>query len=138
MVTECPVLQETTILAADDDPSVRTFLETALRAEGRRVLTVSDGQQAVATVSSQKVDVVLLDLMMPGLSGLEALERLLQADAALVVIVLTGYGAVNTAREAMRLGAYDYVTKPFDISFLEEVITDSLSLRQEIALGGEQ
>jgi DNA-binding NtrC family response regulator len=127
-----------TILAVDDDASVLAFLEIALRAEGRRVLTASDGQQAVAAVSHQKVDVVLLDLIMPGLSGLGALERLLEEDPDLVVIVLTGYGAVNTAREAMRLGAYDYVTKPFDISFLEDVIADSISIRRANGLDGEQ
>ena len=138
MVTECPALQEATILIADDDPSVRELLETVLRKDGCRVLTASDGQQAVAAASRQKVDVVLLDLRMPRLSGLEALQRLLEVDERVVVIVLTGYGALDTAREAMRLGAYDYVTKPFDITFLEEVIADSLSLKQEIALGGEQ
>ena len=138
MVTECPVLQGASILIADDDPSVREFLETVLRKEGCRVLTASDGQQAVAAASRQKVDVVLLDLRMPGVSGLEALQRLLEVDERVVVIVLTGYGALDTAREAMRLGAYDYVTKPFDIDFLEEVIADSLSLKQEIALDREQ
>lgn len=138
MVTECPVLQGASILIADDDPSVCKFLETALSKEGCRVLTASDGQQAVAAASRQKVDVVLLDLRMPRLSGLEALQRLLEVDERMVVIVLTGYGALDTAREAMRLGAYDYVTKPFDIAFLEEVIADSLSLEQEIALGREQ
>ena len=138
MVTECPVLQGASILIADDDPSVREFLETVLRKEGCRVLTASDGQQAVAAASRQKVDVVLLDLRMPGVSGLEALQRLLEVDERVVVIVLTGYGALDTAREAMRLGAYDYVTKPFDPAFLEEVIADSLSLKQEIALDREQ
>ena len=134
MAIECPVHDETTILVADDDPSIREFLKTALGREGRRVVTASDGQEAVTVVSRRKVDVVLLDLRMPRLGGLEALERLLETDAELIVIVLTGYGALNTAREAMRLGAYDYVTKPFDPAFLEDVIADSLSLRQKIAV----
>ena len=129
-MTEHSVPDATTILVVDDEPSVRNVLKMALRREGRRVVTASNGQQAVAKASRQKLDVVLLDLRMPRLCGIETLQRLLEVDPGLVVIVLTGYGSIETAREAMRLGAYDYLTKPFDVALLEEVVGDSLHQKQ--------
>ena len=132
-MTQHSVPHAPTILVVDDDESVRKFLKEALCGEERQILTASNGQQALTMASRQQVDVVLLDLKMHGLSGIETLQLLLKVDAGIVVIVLTGNGSIETAREAMRLGAYDYLTKPFDLTFLEEVIADSLRLKQKIA-----
>ncbi|MCK4375178.1 MAG: response regulator [Candidatus Brocadiae bacterium] len=137
-MSERSVPEAMTILVVDDDPSLCKILKNALRKEGRRVITAPSGQQAVTRTSRQKVDVVLLDLKMPGLSGIETLQRLLELDPRLVVIVLTAYGSVESAREAMRLGAHDYLTKPLDLAFLEEVIADSLHQKQRSPVGKEQ
>jgi YesN/AraC family two-component response regulator len=80
--------------------------------------------------SHDKPDIVLLDLKMPGLSGIETLQRLMAIDPDLVVIVLTGHGSMETVKEAMRLGAYDYLTKPVTPEFLEEIMADNLSLKK--------
>ena len=137
-MTERPVPEAATILVVDDEQSVRNFLKQALCREGRQIVITSNGHQALKMAARQQVDVVLLDLKMPRLSGIETLKRLLEVDAGLVVIVLTGHGSIETVREAMRLGAYDYLTKPFDMAFLEEVIADSLHLKQKIAADTER
>ena len=137
-MTEHPVPAATTILVVDDEQSVRHFLQKALRRAGRRVVTASDGQQALRIDTRHHVDVVLLDLKMPGLSGMETLQRLLKADAGLVVIVLTGYGCGESACEALRLGACGCLTKPFDLAPLEEMIADGLQRKQKTAVATHQ
>jgi two-component system NtrC family response regulator len=129
---------ELVILVVDDDSSVRDFLRDVLSRKGRTVLTASNGQQALETASSRQLDVILLDMKMPGLGGTETLRRLLEVDAGMVVIILTAYGSIQTAREAMRFGAYDYLTKPVQPRFLEEVIADSLHQKQRTAVSLEQ
>ena len=130
-MTEPDAQEPTTILVVDDDPSVRRFLKSALRKKGHRVVAAATGQEAVPMVFHQQVDIVLIDVKMPGLSGTQTLRHLLEVDPSLAVIMLTGYGSIATAREAMRLGAYDYLTKPFDPAYLEEAIADSLHLKQK-------
>ncbi len=137
-MAEQPVANAATILVVDDEPSVCEFLKNTLRSETRRLLIASSGQEALTRASRQQIDVVLLDLKMPGVGGIETLRRLLEIDAGLAVIVLTGYGSIDTAREAMRLGAYDYLTKPVDAALLEEVIADSLHLKQKIRVHTKQ
>ena len=135
---ESAVPNKLSILVVDDEEMVRSFLETAISSKGHRVLTASDGQQAERMAARHEFDVVLLDLVMPGPSGTETLQHLLKARPGLVVIMLTGYGSLDSAREAMRLGAYDYLTKPIDPVFLNEVIADNLHLKQEMAFSVEQ
>lgn len=127
MMAERVVEDAASILVVDDCPSVREFLERVFLGKGGRVLTAANGQHALTIASREKPDVVLLDLKMPGLGGLEVLQRLLQMDTELIVIVMTGYGCIESARQAMRLGAYDYLTKPFDPDLLQEVVAESLS-----------
>ena len=121
----------TTILVVEDDPSLCRCLESALRKEDRRVITALNGQQAVKQTLREKVDVVLLDFKTPGLSGIGTLRHLLELDPGLAVIVFTAYGSVESAREAMRFGAYDYLTKPLDLSLLEDVVADSIHLKHK-------
>jgi DNA-binding NtrC family response regulator len=73
---------------------------------------------------------VLLDIKMPKMDGIEVLKRIKKIDKDLVVVMITGYGALDTAKEAMKLGAYEYVTKPFDLDFIKAVIRDVLSERK--------
>ena len=125
-MTEPP---RTMVLVADDDPSVRRNLVRLLVAEGYAVTEAADGDSALARIADSRPDAVLLDLKMPGRDGLAVLQAIGAELAELPVIVITAFGGSAPAIEAMRLGAYDYLTKPFD---LDEVIrTLRLALRQK-------
>jgi DNA-binding NtrC family response regulator len=103
-----------TILVADDDDSLRRVLEFQLREGGYEVLTAPDGLTALETFTEQDVACLITDLRMPGLSGLELLKRASAIRPETPVVVVTAYGDVNTAVEAMRAGAFDFITKPFN------------------------
>ncbi len=123
-----------TILVAEDDRAIRFSLARALKGDGYRVLEAGDGDQALAQIESERPDAVLLDLKMPKRDGLEVLAALGSALADLPVIVITAYGGSAPAIEAMRRGAYDYLTKPFDLD--EVQLTLKRALRQR-ALSSE-
>ena len=107
------------VLVADDDRTIRRNLVLLLRSEGYQTLEADDGDAALARIAADAPDAVLLDLKMPGRDGLEVLAALGPALAELPVIVVTAFGGSSVAIEAMRRGAYDYLTKPFD---LDEVV----------------
>jgi DNA-binding NtrC family response regulator len=124
------------ILVADDDPVIRALLVATLEEAGHQVLGAEDGQAALDVLASRDVDVVLLDLNMPRVSGLNVLAALpsLQSDAKF--IVLTAFGTVESAVEAMKLGAYDFMKKPFEEAELLHVVDralDALTARRELA-----
>ncbi len=100
------------ILLVDDEPGVLFALSELLEAQGHRVATAESGQVALGRLDD--VDAVVTDLAMPGMSGLELLDRVLAQDAALPVLLLTAHGSEKTAVAAMKRGAYDYFSKPFD------------------------
>ena len=102
------------VLIADDDNSLRRVLEFQLREAGYEVLPVADGLAALEQFTAHPVDCVITDLRMPGLSGLELLRRTRAINRDVPVIVITAFGEVETAVEAMRAGAFDYITKPFN------------------------
>jgi two-component system, NtrC family, response regulator HydG len=101
-----------TILIADDEPAVTTPLEAVLSAEGYEVVVVSDGDAALARLIKDDIALVLTDLKMPGLDGMALMEALRSRDLLVECIVITGEASVDTAVEAMRSGAYDYIEKP--------------------------
>ena len=103
------------VLVADDDRTIRRNLVLLLRSEGYETLEAADGDQALARIDREAPDAVLLDLKMPGRDGMEVLAELGPALADLPVIVVTALGGSAAAIEAMRRGAYDYLTKPFDL-----------------------
>ena len=117
-----------TILVADDDRTIRCNLACSLKAEGYRVIEAGDGDEALARIEQEQPDAVLLDLKMPGRDGLDVLAELGPALADLPVIVVTAFGGSAAAIEAMRRGAYDYLTKPFDLD--EVLLTLKRALRQ--------
>ena len=123
-----------TILVADDDRTIRRNLVLLLEAEGYRTLEAADGDEALALIRAENPDAVLLDLKMPGRDGLDVLAELGPALADLPVIVVTAFGGSAAAIEAMRRGAYDYLTKPFDLD--EVLLTLKRALRQR-ALAAE-
>ena len=118
--------QSATILVADDDRTIRRNLVRLLESEGYRTIEAGDGERALACIRSERPDAVLLDLKMPGKGGLDVLSDVGPALADLPVIVVTAFGGSAAAIEAMRRGAYDYLTKPFD---LDEVL---LTLRRAL------
>jgi two-component system response regulator AtoC len=116
------------VLVADDDRTIRRNLVRLLESEGYRALEAPDGDAALASIRSDKPDAVLLDLKMPGRDGLEVLGELGPELAELPVIVVTAFGGSSPAIEAMRRGAYDYLTKPFDLD--EVLLTLKRALKQ--------
>jgi len=123
-----------TILVADDDRTIRRNLVLLLGSEGYRTIEAVDGVEALTRIRGDGPDAVLLDLKMPGRDGLAVLSELGPTLADLPVIVLTAFGGSAAAIEAMRSGAYDYLTKPFDLD--EVLLTLSRALRQR-ALANE-
>jgi len=112
MDTAAPALKGR-ILVVDDQRNMRTTTALLLRAEGFHVEEAGDGEAALAALSSKPVDLMLTDLKMEPMDGLSLLKRALEVSPQTQVIVMTAYGSIETAVEAMRRGAYDYVTKPF-------------------------
>jgi DNA-binding NtrC family response regulator len=102
------------ILIVDDEPSIRRILRMLLRSKGHQVSEAGDGDQALAAVAQGSPDVILLDLQLPGRTGVELLPELIKEAPAARVVMMTAYGSIASAVEAMRQGAWDYLTKPFD------------------------
>lgn len=116
-----------TILAVDDEPHMRRLLEISLRQAGYRALVAADGKQALSTLAAHSVDCVVTDLHMPGMNGLELLAQIRQQFEQLPVIMVTAQGEIKTAVEAMKLGASDYILRPFELETLEIAIAKALS-----------
>lgn len=116
-----------TILAVDDEPHMRRLLEISLRQAGYKALVAEDGRQALQMIAAQNVDCVLSDLHMPGMSGLVLLEQIRQQSERLPFIMVTAQGEVQTAVAAMKLGASDYIQRPFELETLELAISKALA-----------
>jgi len=110
------------ILVADDDSNLRKVLVSELIEEGFKVDVAESGTKAVTLLESDEYDVLLLDLTMPGLGGMEVLKKIKTLDLPTEVVILTGNATISTAVEAMKLGAYDYLTKPFKLVELRAVL----------------
>ncbi len=123
------------ILVVDDERMIRWSIQQALSKDGYAVSAVETGEEAVAQALDEMPDLVFLDISLPGIDGLEVLRRLKAADLSVTVVMVTATDEVKTAVEAMRLGAYDYVSKPFDIDRLRVIAQNALDrheLRQEV------
>ncbi|MDP2757671.1 MAG: sigma-54 dependent transcriptional regulator [Desulfurivibrionaceae bacterium] len=101
-----------TILIIDDEASIRESLSGILADEGFLALSAEDGQQGLSLLEDERVDLVLLDIWMPGLDGLEVLKRIKETQAELPVIMISGHGTIETAVQATKMGAYDFIEKP--------------------------
>src|SRR5262249_23968016 len=124
------------ILIADDEDSLRWVLEKGLRGVGYDVTSVKDGEESVRVFEAQPFDLVFLDVRMPGLDGLTALERIRDLRPDAYVVVMTAHGSMDTAIKAMQRGAYDYLNKPFDLDevlLLSERALAASRLTQEVA-----
>ena len=110
---------KTTILVVDDDAAFRTVMAGELARLGFDVATAGSGGEAVARVAEREPDVVLLDLQLPDMSGLDVLKAIREKGASSEVIMLTGHGSIDTAIESIRIGAFDYVSKPCPLDEIE-------------------
>ena len=130
-----------TILIADDEQGVRSSLERLLEFESYRVVQAADGPSALDLVRDRPVDLVLLDIKMPGMDGLEVLAQLHQEHPQLPVVIISGHGTIQTAVEATRLGAFDFIEKPIDADRILLVIRNGLAqrrlLRENVSLKAE-
>ena len=118
-----------TVMVVDDEPRVCELFEKVLSEEGYRVLCASGGEQALALTAEASPDLILLDIVMPDFDGVATLRELRKRGLRSPVIMLTAQGTLQTAREAMMLGAYDYITKPFNLDFLKSVLREGLDER---------
>lgn len=114
------------ILVVDDEKSQREILEMILSGEGYDVTTASSGEAAMKFVADRHFDLVLTDLKMTGMSGLDLLKNLTDFDKSIIVLLLTAHGTVDSAVDALRLGAFDYLQKPYDREKLLDTISRAL------------
>src|SRR6187551_2429227 len=136
--------EDTTVLVVDDEPSNLASLQKIFEREQMRVLTADSAKAALDVVRKQRVQVVLTDLMMPGTSGLELLKAVREVAPDTEVVVMTAYGTVETAVQAMREGAYDFVEKPLKRMTIvksvrkaaerQSLVAENRSLKQELKL----
>jgi len=110
------------VLVVDDEANMRKVLSALLRRDGYEVQTSSDGQEALSILAEHHIDIVITDLKMPRLDGMGVLRHVIGRYGDLPVIVITAHGTVDTAVEALKLGAFDYITKPFDKEEMRRVV----------------
>src|ERR1041384_7909798 len=120
------------ILVVDDEKSQREILELILSEEGYDVTTAASGQAALKFAKDRRFDLALTDLKMTGIDGIELLQHLLAFDSSIIVILLTAHGSIESAKEALRRGAFDYLEKPFEREQLLETIRRALSTLEEL------
>jgi two-component system response regulator AtoC len=118
-----------TVLVVDDDEAIRHMLTAVLGKEAVQVEVATDGIEAVAAFRRHHADVVLMDIRMPRMSGLEAMKQILEIDRGTQVILMTAFAEVGTAVKAMKDGAFEYVIKPFDIEEIRVLVRRALEIR---------
>ncbi|MDP3039704.1 MAG: response regulator, partial [Deltaproteobacteria bacterium] len=116
------------ILVVDDEESHRIMLRAVLKDEGYEVVEAADGSEAVRAVEQEPFDLVLLDVRMKTMDGIEALTEIRKISPLIPVLIMTAYASVKTAVEALKAGAFDYLTKPLDIEELKILIEKALEL----------
>src|SRR4029078_13477710 len=114
------------ILVVDDEESIREFLDIMLRKEGYEVTCAADGQKAIETLKKKNFDLIISDLQMPHVTGIELLKHVKETQPELLFMLSTAFGTTESAVEAMKLGAYDYITKPFKIDEVRINIANAL------------
>ena len=117
------------LLVVDDEPDMRDALTAALRREGLCVSTAANGVEALEKVQGQSFDLIITDVRMPRMGGLALLQELKRTSAMIPVIMMTGYGRIEDAVEAMKAGAFDYLLKPFSLEDLKTVVMKALTPR---------
>ncbi|NLI82827.1 MAG: sigma-54-dependent Fis family transcriptional regulator [Deltaproteobacteria bacterium] len=128
------------ILIVDDDPQLRQSFERLLLQEGYAVQTAPTGEAAMAVIRQSALDLVIMDVCLPGMSGLEVLRTMRETDSRIPVIVMTAFGTTETAIEATKIGAFDYVLKPFEIpeilALMKRAIEAGRIMRSRVEMDG--
>src|SRR5229473_8659983 len=120
------------LLLIDDEADVQYSFQRIFDSPEIELTTASSGEEALRLLPKVKPDLVLMDVRMGGMSGLETLRKIRQIDSKLLVILMTAYGTTQTAIEAMKLGAYDYLLKPFDVPRLKEIVGNALKAARDM------
>src|SRR5712664_547642 len=123
------------LLLIDDEVDVQYSFQRIFNSPEIELTTASSGEEGLRLIPKLKPDLVLMDVRMGGISGLETLRRIRQMDSKLLVILMTAYGTTHTAIEAMKLGAYDYLLKPFDVPKLKEIVSNALKAARAMKEG---
>jgi len=118
------------VMVVDDERDIRTSLEGVLSDEGFKVYLAQDGEEALKRLEGVFVDIVLLDIWMPGMDGLEVLEKIKARDSDLPVVMISGHGTIETAVKATRLGAYDFIEKPLSLDKVILIINNAIKQRR--------
>lgn len=118
------------ILVVDDEHLIRWSLEQNLKKQGYEVSTAGSGEDALRLLQEESPDLILLDIQLPGINGMEVLEKVKELEEDVIVVMVTALGVLETAVKAMRLGAYDYINKPFNLDELAIVIKKALETRE--------
>ena len=118
------------VLIVDDEPNLRKILSAQLTRDGYDVLTAEDGEQGLALLAEHHIDLVITDLKMPKVDGMTLLKRALVDEPELPVVLITAHGTIDTAVEALKSGAFDFVTKPFDKDEVRQIVAKALKTRE--------
>ncbi len=118
------------VLIVDDEPNLRKILSAQLSRDGYDVLTAEDGEQGLSLLKEHHIDLVITDLKMPKVDGMALLKRALVDEPDLPIIIITAHGTVDTAVEALKVGAFDFVTKPFDKDEVRQIVSKALKTRE--------
>lgn len=118
------------VLIVDDEPNIRLILGAMFRRQGYDTITAESPQQALAVAGEQPVDVLISDLIMPELTGVELMQRVQEMQPGVVTIMITAHSSVRSAVDAMKLGAFDYISKPFDMEQIQLVVRKAVSQRR--------
>ena len=119
-----------TLLVIDDDPAIALVVREVFNESGISVLSAASGTEGLQVIAAAQPDVVLLDVVLPDAIGHELYERIRQLDVRLPVIFVTARGSSSTAIEAMKLGAYDFLVKPFNLAPLRKLVASALETRR--------
>ena len=119
------------VLVVDDELEVRQVLREFLSRRGYDVTTASGGAEAVAIVETVKPDLILLDVAMPDMDGVETLKRIVAIKPTLAVIMVTANSDIGTTSKLLALGAVDYVPKPFDLDYLDQAVSTQVTAAQD-------
>jgi DNA-binding NtrC family response regulator len=119
------------LLLVDDEERFRDTLAKRLKETGYEVNGAASGMEALDRLAAEKFDIVILDIQMPGLSGIETLSEIRARHIGVEVIMLTGHGDVSSAVEGMRLGAYDYLMKPYEYEYLVVKIQEAYKIKRD-------
>ena len=119
------------VLIVDDEPDVRQLLYDFLTGRDYEVALAAGGLEAIDLVEREKPDLVLLDVVMPGMDGVEALRRIAEIDPSLRVIMVTANADIGLTSRLLAMGAVDYIPKPFDLEYLEQAVSIQLAASQD-------